>query len=238
MTVATPMIEVRGLGKMFTLHNQGGIRLPVLEAVDFDAAAGDCLVLAGPSGTGKSTLLRCLYGNYLATEGSIRVRAGDDWVELVGAPEQRILALRRDIIGYVSQFLRVIPRVSALDVVAEPLRMAGIDAGEARERAAAMLRRLNVPQRLWGLAPATFSGGEQQRVNIARGFIARHPILLLDEPTASLDPDNRAVVVALIREARAAGRCLLGIFHDEEVRDAVASRVLALRPAQAAVELE
>ncbi|CUI70796.1 phosphonate C-P lyase system protein PhnL [Achromobacter xylosoxidans] len=238
MTVATPMIEVRGLGKMFTLHNQGGIRLPVLEAVDFDAAAGDCLVLAGPSGTGKSTLLRCLYGNYLATEGSIRVRAGDDWVELVGAPEQRILALRRDVIGYVSQFLRVIPRVSALDVVAEPLRMAGIDAGEARGRAAAMLRRLNVPQRLWGLAPATFSGGEQQRVNIARGFIARHPILLLDEPTASLDPDNRAVVVALIREARAAGRCLLGIFHDEEVRDAVASRVLALRPAQAAVELE
>ncbi|WYX09989.1 phosphonate C-P lyase system protein PhnL [Achromobacter xylosoxidans] len=236
MTVATPMIEVRGLGKMFTLHNQGGIRLPVLEAVDFDAAAGDCLVLAGPGH--RQTLLRCLYGNYLATEGSIRVRAGDDWVELVGAPEQRILALRRDVIGYVSQFLRVIPRVSALDVVAEPLRMAGIDAGEARERAAAMLRRLNVPQRLWGLAPATFSGGEQQRVNIARGFIARHPILLLDEPTASLDPDNRAVVVALIREARAAGRCLLGIFHDEEVRDAVASRVLALRPAQAAVELE
>ena len=238
MTVANPMIEVRALGKMFTLHNQGGIRLPVLEAVDFDAAAGDCLVLAGPSGTGKSTLLRCLYGNYLATEGSIRVRAGDDWVELVGAPEQRILALRREVIGYVSQFLRVIPRVSALDVVAEPLRMAGVEADEARERAAAMLRRLNVPPRLWGLAPATFSGGEQQRVNIARGFIARHPILLLDEPTASLDPDNRAVVVELIREARAAGRCLLGIFHDEEVRDAVASRVLALRPAQAAVELE
>lgn len=238
MTVANPMIEVRGLGKMFTLHNQGGIRLPVLEAVDFDAAAGDCLVLAGPSGTGKSTLLRCLYGNYLATEGSIRVRAGGDWVELVGAPEQRILALRRDVIGYVSQFLRVIPRVSALDVVAEPLRMAGVEADEARDRAAAMLRRLNVPPRLWGLAPATFSGGEQQRVNIARGFIARHPILLLDEPTASLDPDNRAVVVELIREARAAGRCLLGIFHDEEVRDAVASRVLALRPAQAAVELE
>lgn len=223
---------------MFTLHNQGGIRLPVLEAVDLDAAAGDCLVLSGPSGTGKSTLLRCLYGNYLATEGSIRVRAGDDWVELVGAPEQRILALRRDVIGYVSQFLRVIPRVSALDVVAEPLRLAGVEADEARERAAAMLRRLNVPPRLWGLAPATFSGGEQQRVNIARGFIARHPILLLDEPTASLDPDNRAVVLALIREARAAGRCLLGIFHDEEVRDAVASRVLALRPAQAAVELE
>ncbi|MCY1516142.1 Alpha-D-ribose 1-methylphosphonate 5-triphosphate synthase subunit PhnL [compost metagenome] len=234
MRATTPMIEVRGLGKMFTLHNQGGMRLPVLDAVDFDASAGDCLVLAGPSGTGKSTLLRCLYGNYLATEGSIRVRSGDQWVELVGAPEQRILALRRDVIGYVSQFLRVIPRVAALDVVAEPLRAAGVDAETARARAAALLQRLNVPARLWGLAPATFSGGEQQRVNIARGFIARHPVLLLDEPTASLDADNRKVVIELIHEARAEGRCLLGIFHDEEVRDAVATKILTLRPALAA----
>jgi alpha-D-ribose 1-methylphosphonate 5-triphosphate synthase subunit PhnL len=233
------MIEVRGLGKMFTLHNQGGMRLPVLDAVDFDASAGDCLVLAGPSGTGKSTLLRCLYGNYLATEGSIRVRSGDQWVELVGAPEQRILALRRDTIGYVSQFLRVIPRVAALDVVAEPLRAAGVDPEAARGRAAALLQRLNVPARLWGLAPATFSGGEQQRVNIARGFIARHPILLLDEPTASLDADNRQVVIELIREARVQGRCLLGIFHDAEVREAVATQTLELRPAlAAAAELE
>jgi len=233
MRATTPMIEARGLGKMFTLHNQGGMRLPVLEAVDFDASAGDCLVLAGPSGTGKSTLLRCLYGNYLATEGSIRVRAGDGWAELVGASEQRILALRRDVIGYVSQFLRVIPRVAALDVVAEPLRACGMDAEEARARAAALLQRLNVPARLWGLAPATFSGGEQQRVNIARGFIARHPILLLDEPTASLDADNRKVVIELIHEVRAQGRCLLGIFHDEEVRDAVATQILTLRPALA-----
>jgi alpha-D-ribose 1-methylphosphonate 5-triphosphate synthase subunit PhnL len=234
MSAKRTMVEARGLGKMFTLHNQGGMRLPVLESVDFDAAAGDCLVLAGPSGTGKSTLLRCLYGNYLATEGSIRVRAGDQWVELVGAPEQRILALRRDVIGYVSQFLRVIPRVSALEVVAEPLRMAGVDGEEARARAAALLQRLNVPPRLWGLAPATFSGGEQQRVNIARGFIAGHPILLLDEPTASLDADNRRVVIELIHEALADGRCLLGIFHDAEVRDAVATQTLALRPAQPA----
>ncbi|WP_313620930.1 phosphonate C-P lyase system protein PhnL [Achromobacter sp.] len=231
MSDTKTMIEVRGLGKMFTLHNQGGMRLPVLESVDFDAGAGDCLVLAGPSGTGKSTLLRCLYGNYLATEGSISVRAGDEWLEMVGAPEQRILALRRDVIGYVSQFLRVIPRVSALEVVAEPLRMAGVDGDEARSRAATLLQRLNVPPRLWGLAPATFSGGEQQRVNIARGFIAGHPILLLDEPTASLDADNRQVVIDLIREARAAGRCLLGIFHDAQVRDAVATQTLALRPA-------
>ena len=238
MNASTFLIEVRGLGKMFTLHNQGGIRLPVLQGVDFEAGPGDCLVLAGPSGTGKSTLLRCLYGNYLATEGSIRVRDGADWVELTGAPEQRILRLRRDVIGYVSQFLRVIPRVATLDVVAEPLRERGVDAGQARDRAAELLARLNVPQRLWNLPPATFSGGEQQRVNIARGFIGGHPVLLLDEPTASLDADNRAVVVALIREAVAAGRCLVGIFHDEAVRDQVATRILPIRPAVPADALE
>ena len=238
MPPSDPLVQVRGLGKMFTLHNQGGIRLPVLQDVDFDAGPGDCMVLAGPSGTGKSTLLRCLYVNYLATEGSIRVRDGAHWVELTRAPEQAVLQLRRDVIGYVSQFLRVIPRVCTLDVVAEPLRERGLGADEAREQAAALLRRLNVPQRLWSLPPATFSGGEQQRVNIARGFIGGHPVLLLDEPTASLDADNRAVVVALIREAVAAGRCLIGIFHDEAVRDEVATRILPIQPAVAVGALE
>lgn len=232
------MIEVRGLGKMFTLHNQGGIRLPVLQAIDFDAGRGECLVLAGRSGTGKSTLLRCLYGNYLATEGTIRLRdtslEGAPWVSLTGAAEQQVLRLRREVIGYVSQFLRAIPRVSALDVVAEPLLQRGTALAAARERAAGLLARLNVPRRLWDLPPATFSGGEQQRVNIARGLIGGHPILLLDEPTASLDADNRAVVVALIQEALAEGRCLIGIFHDEAVRDAVATRLLPLQPATVA----
>jgi alpha-D-ribose 1-methylphosphonate 5-triphosphate synthase subunit PhnL len=240
MTQAAPkqtMIELRGLGKMFTLHNQGGIRLPVLRAIDFDAAAGECLVLSGPSGTGKSTLLRCLYGNYLATEGTIRLRdtAAQDapWVTLSHAPEQVILKLRRDVIGYVSQFLRAIPRVAALDVVADPLQQRGASRDEARARAATLLERLNLPRRLWDLPPATFSGGEQQRVNIARGLIGGHPILLLDEPTASLDADNRAVVVELIREALAEGRCLVGIFHDDAVREAVATRLLPLQPATA-----
>ncbi len=234
---AQTLIEVRGLGKMFTLHNQGGIRLPVLQSVDFEAARGECLVLSGRSGTGKSTLLRCLYGNYLATKGSIRLRdtsaEGAPRVELTNAPEQRVLRLRRDVIGYVSQFLRAIPRVGALDVVAEPLQQRGVDRNVARARAAALLERLNLPRRLWELPPATFSGGEQQRVNIARGLIGGHPILLLDEPTASLDADNRAVVIALIREALAEGRCLIGIFHDEAVRDAVATRLLPLQPATA-----
>lgn len=236
-TPAERLIEVRGLGKMFTLHNQGGIRLPVLRAIDFDAARGECLVLSGRSGTGKSTLLRCLYGNYLATEGAIRLRdtsaEGAPWVELTQAPEQRILHLRRHVIGYVSQFLRAIPRVSALDVVAEPLEQRGTSHEAARARAAVLLERLNLPRRLWDLPPATFSGGEQQRVNIARGLIGGHPILLLDEPTASLDADNRAVVIDLIREAQAEGRALIGIFHDEAVRDAVATRLLPLQPATA-----
>lgn len=229
------MIEVRGLHKLFTLHNQGGIRLPVLEDVHFDAGPGDCLVLAGPSGAGKSTLLRCLYGNYLPTEGSIRMRQGVQWVDIAQATEQQILALRRQTVAYVSQFLRVIPRVSTLDVVAEPLRQRGAPAEPARDRAAELLTRLNVPERLWSLAPATFSGGEQQRVNIARGLIGGHPILLLDEPTASLDADNRAVVIELIREARADGRCLIGIFHDEAARDAVATRLLPLQAAAPAM---
>jgi alpha-D-ribose 1-methylphosphonate 5-triphosphate synthase subunit PhnL len=230
------MIEARGLSKLFTLHNQGGITLPVLRDVSFDAASGECLVLSGPSGTGKSTLLRCLYGNYLATSGSIRVRDGDDWTDLTRAPEQRILQLRRDVIGYVSQFLRAIPRVATLDVVADPLRQRGVAIAPARERAAELLERLRLPRRLWDLPPATFSGGEQQRVNIARGFIGGHPLLLLDEPTASLDAGNREVVVALIRDAVAAGRCVVGIFHDDAVRDAVATRVLALEPASAALQ--
>lgn len=236
MTQRHIMMEARGLSKLFTLHNQGGITLPVLRDVSFDAARGECLVLSGPSGTGKSTLLRCLYGNYLATSGSIRVRDGDDWVDLTRAPEQRILQLRRDVIGYVSQFLRAIPRVSTLDVVADPLRQRGMAVDQARERAAALLERLRLPRRLWDLPPATFSGGEQQRVNIARGLIGGHPLLLLDEPTASLDAGNREVVVALIRDAVAEGRCVIGIFHDEAVRDAVATRVLALEPAAAALQ--
>lgn len=224
------MMQVRSLSKTFRLHHQAGIELPVLQAISFDAYAGECLVLSGPSGAGKSTLLRCLYGNYLASSGSIQVRDKGQWTALSGASEQLILRLRREAIGYVSQFLRVIPRVSALDVVAEPLRMSGIAAEEARARAASLLQRLNIPSRLFELPPGSFSGGEQQRVNIARGLIGGQPILLLDEPTASLDAENRQMVVALIQEALLAGRCVIGIFHDEAVKDALAKRAVQLQP--------
>lgn len=219
-------IVVSGLSKSFVMHLQGGVQLPVVGGVDFAVDAGECVVLGGPSGAGKSSILKMVYGNYGADGGQILIRDGERLIDVASAPPRRIVQLRASVVGYVSQFLRVIPRVSALDVVAEPLVSRGVDREEAKARAGALLDRLNVPRRLWGLPPATFSGGEQQRVNVARGFVTDHPILLLDEPTASLDAANRAVVVGLIAEKKAAGVAMLGIFHDEEVRVAVADRII------------
>lgn len=219
-------IEVVGLSKTFTLHQHHGLVLNVLSALSFSVNAGECLVLNGPSGAGKSTLLRTLYGNYLAAGGSIRVRHDGTWLELVGAEPRQVLGVRQRTLGYVSQFLRVIPRVATLDVVMEPALARGWSKPRAQARAEALLTRLNIPERLWQLAPGTFSGGEQQRVNIARGFMVEWPVLLLDEPTASLDERNRQVVLALIDEAKAAGSAVIGIFHDRQAREAVADRWL------------
>lgn len=221
----TPLV-VSEVSKSFTMHLRGGIVLPVVSNVSFSLRAGECAVLGGPSGVGKSSILKMLYGNYGADRGQIIVAHGGTLVDLATASPRAVIAVRRDTIGYVSQFLRTVPRVSALDVVAEPLTARGIEREAARARAAALLARLNLPERLWQLAPATFSGGEQQRVNIARGFITDHPVLLLDEPTASLDAANRQVVIDMIGEKKAAGTALLGIFHDQDVRDAVADRVI------------
>ena len=224
----TTMIRVEGLSKTFTLHNQGGVSYTVLDNVDFAVAAGECLVLDGRSGAGKSTLLRSLYGNYKPQTGHIWVRHSEHEIDLVNAPPRQVIALRRQTLGYVSQFLRVIPRVSTLEVVMEPGLALGLPREQCRERAAELLGQLNIPERLWGLAPSTFSGGEQQRVNIARGFINRYPLLLLDEPTASLDAENRAVVVGLINQAKAQGSAVVGIFHDAEVKRLVADRALSV----------
>jgi alpha-D-ribose 1-methylphosphonate 5-triphosphate synthase subunit PhnL len=224
------LIEVAGLSKTFTLHQQHGVVLNVLRGLNFSVRGGECLVLHGQSGAGKSTLLRTLYGNYLAAGGSIRVRHRGEWVELVGAEPRRVLEVRRQTLGYVSQFLRVIPRVATLDVVMEPALARGCSRVDAEARAKQLLARLNIPEALWQLAPGTFSGGEQQRVNIARGFMVDWSLLLLDEPTASLDERNRQVVLALIEEAKAAGSALIGIFHDRAAREAVADRYLDMSP--------
>jgi alpha-D-ribose 1-methylphosphonate 5-triphosphate synthase subunit PhnL len=230
INAGAPAVRVRGLAKTFVLHNQGGAELRVLESRSFDVHAGECVALQGRSGSGKSTLLKCLYANYRASAGSIRIGA----LELTTASPRELLRVRRETVGYVSQFLRVIPRVPALAVVAEPLlevsREDGSDdapaAAAARHEAEQLLLRLRIPMRLWSVAPATFSGGEQQRINIARGLIRKRPVLLLDEPTASLDAENRFTVTTMINEAREQGAAIVGIFHDRAVRDAVATRVL------------
>jgi len=222
----TALLSVRDVAKTFTMHLRDGVVLPVVEEVSFEVHAGECVVLGGPSGAGKSSILKMVYGNYAVDSGSIQLTHLGESIDLASADPRMVLALRRDTIGYVSQFLRTVPRVSALDVVAEPLVIRGADRDAARERAKLLLDRLNLPERLWALPPATFSGGEQQRVNIARGFITDHPVLLLDEPTASLDAVNRAVVVEMIAEKKQAGAALLGIFHDEDVRAEVADRIV------------
>lgn len=219
------MIHVQNVSKTFVLHQQNGVRLQVLQNASLEVNSGECVVLHGHSGSGKSTLLRSLYANYLPDEGHIRIRHNDEWVDLVQAPARKVLDVRRTTIGWVSQFLRVIPRISALDVVMQPLLDLGVPRETCAAKAASLLTRLNVPERLWHLAPSTFSGGEQQRVNIARGFIVDYPILLLDEPTASLDDKNSAAVVALIEQAKARGAAIVGIFHDESVRSRVADRL-------------
>ena len=223
-------IELADVAKAFTLHNQGGAVIPVLTGAHLAVAPGECVALTGPSGAGKSTLMRMIWGNYLAASGRILVGG----VDVARASPREVLALRRRTLGYVSQFLRVVPRVPTLDVVAEPLLALGVDADEARGRAAALLARLRIPETLWGLSPTTFSGGEQQRVNIARGFVHPYPALLLDEPTASLDPANRETVLALVEEAKAQGAAIVGIFHDAAARARVADRevdVSAFAPA-------
>jgi alpha-D-ribose 1-methylphosphonate 5-triphosphate synthase subunit PhnL len=225
------LIKIKYLSKSFQLHLQGGATLPVLEAVSLTANAGECVAITGHSGTGKSTLLKCLYANYRTQAGSAQVWHRDDWVDMATAHERDILQVRRYTMGYVSQFLRVIPRVPAIEIVMAPLIAIGVSHGVARQRAQALLESLNIPSRLWTLPPATFSGGEQQRVNIARGFAAAPPVMLLDEPTAALDERNRHAVIELIRGARQRGAVVLGIFHEEAVRGAVATRCFQLHPA-------
>jgi alpha-D-ribose 1-methylphosphonate 5-triphosphate synthase subunit PhnL len=219
------VLQVSDLAKSFTLHNQQGAHYDVFVGANFELRQGECLVLSGKSGSGKSTLLRMLYANYLATTGSIKVRQQNDWVEMVDQDLHVLLQLRKQTIGYVSQFLRVIPRIPALDVVMQPLIELGETEQSSQHKAQALLSRLNLPEHLWSLAPSTFSGGEQQRVNIARGFIVDYPIMLLDEPTASLDELNKNVVVDLINEAKQRGTAMVGIFHDQDVRDKVVDRV-------------
>ena len=222
----TAMIDVADARKTFTMHLQGGIELPVVRGVTFHVDPGECVVLSGPSGAGKSSILKMIFGNYRCDSGRIGIRHRGVLVDLAAAEPRQVLNVRRSTIGYVSQFLRAVPRVATIDVVAEPLIVNGMARADAQVRAGALLHRLNIPERLWQLPPATFSGGEQQRVNIARGFISDLPILLLDEPTASLDAANRAVVVELVAEKKRQGVAMVAIVHDDEIRHLIADRIV------------
>jgi alpha-D-ribose 1-methylphosphonate 5-triphosphate synthase subunit PhnL len=226
----TAMLRTEAFGKAFHLHLQGGLRMKVLADVTLAVRAGECIALVGPSGAGKSTLLRSLYGNYRADSGHIVLRHEGLEIDIARADPRLVVQVRARTLGYVSQFLRVVPRVPSLEIVVEAARDMTHDAAHAA--AAELLLRLNIPPRLHGLPPATFSGGEQQRVNLARGFIGRHPVLLLDEPTASLDNANRDIVIGMIQEAKRDGVAIIGIFHDTEVRDAVADQLYHVRPIQ------
>ncbi|MGV3549376.1 phosphonate C-P lyase system protein PhnL [Rhizobium sp.] len=226
-------IALRDVSKSFTLHERR-IERTIFESVSLSARPEECLALAGRSGTGKSTLMRMIYGTYKATSGQILVGSPSGFVDLVTADPWTILALRRRGLGYVSQFLNVLPRVSALEVVAEPLVALGMESSQAERRAAEMLERLDIDRSLWQLSPLTFSGGEQQRVNIARAFITHYDVLLLDEPTASLDALNRDRVVGIIREALHRGSTIIGIFHDQATADQIVSRKIQLSDFQGA----
>ena len=214
------MINIENVSKNFVLHNQNSATIPVMENANLLVKAGECVGLTGSSGAGKSTLMRMVYGNYLTQGG--RIVVGD--LDIVTALPREILNLRRDTLGYVSQFLRVVPRVPTLDVVSEPMLAVGVEREAAHARARMLLTKLRIPERLWSLSPLTFSGGEQQRVNIARGFAHEYPAMLLDEPTASLDGENREIVLSLIEEAKDRGAAIIGIFHDEAARNRVCDR--------------
>jgi alpha-D-ribose 1-methylphosphonate 5-triphosphate synthase subunit PhnL len=222
----TSVLEVADVSKSFTMHLRGGVTLPVVQALGFSVQSGECVVLNGPSGAGKSSILKMIFGSYRCDHGSIRVLHDGKCTDLTRAAPREVIALRKQVIAYVSQFLRVIPRVAAIDVVAEPLLACGIASDIAIRRAGDLLTRLNVPARLWPLPPATFSGGEQQRVNIARGLVGEHALLLLDEPTASLDAENCAGVIALINERKRAGAAIVAIVHDGDARGAIADQLV------------
>ena len=192
--------------------------------INFRVNKGEVVALTGNSGTGKSTLLKLIYGSYVISKGDVLISD----INIRKSSPRDILKLRKNKLGYVSQFLRVVPRVPTIDVVIEPLLEIGCEKKIALKKAQEILERLNIPKNLWNLSPLTFSGGEQQRVNIARGFIHNYPYLLLDEPTASLDQNNKNVVLDLIEKAKLNGSAIIGIFHDETARNKVATREVNL----------
>ncbi|BET68642.1 ATP-binding cassette domain-containing protein [Opitutales bacterium ASA1] len=223
------ILEVQNVSKHFHLHVQNDKRIPALDDVTFDMERGEILGLTGKSGSGKSSLMKCIYRTYLVSSGRILLHLEDgSTVDLAAAGEHEVLRVRRTEMFYCSQFLSVIPRVPAVDVVAESLTRKGRSQDEARTIARELLSRLGLPQELWDAFPATFSGGEQQRVNIARAIIAAPRFLLVDEPTASLDQKTKDVVIDLVLALKNRGTSVVLITHDQHTLERMADRRLHL----------
>ena len=218
------MIQIKNLNKSFELYNQNNTNINVFKNINFKVDKGEVVALTGNSGTGKSTLLKLIYGSYVISKGDVLIAD----VNVRKSSPRDILNLRKNKLGYVSQFLRVVPRVPTIEVVIEPLLDIGCEKKIALKKGQEILEILKIPKNLWNLSPLTFSGGEQQRVNIARGFIHNYPYLLLDEPTASLDQNNKNIVLHLIEKAKLNGSAIIGIFHDEIARNKVATREVNL----------
>lgn len=226
------MLKVDNLSKVFNVHILGYKVVEGCDGVSFIVDRGEFLGISGPNGTGKSTILKCIYRTYLPTGGDIwydTVLYGQ--VNLATIADHVVIGIRHKEIGYVSQFLKVIPRVSAIDIVAEPLLFKnGASPEEAKTKAGELLERLGISPKLFDAYPATFSGGEQQKVNIARAIIWKPRLLLLDEPTASLDKDSTAIVMELLKELRNEGTSMVGIFHDERLIESITDRIYRLNP--------
>jgi len=222
------VLSVDGLSKTFDMHALGDTQVVGLDDVSFDVREGEFLAVVGESGSGKSSLLKCLYRTYDPTAGRIRYHGSDGEVDLASCSDRTVIDLRGDTICYTSQFLDEIPRVPAVDVVARPLVEQGLDREAARERARDLLAALSVPEQLWAAYPATFSGGERQRVNLAQALAPKPELLLLDEPTSALDPETRAAAIDLLSTYLGPETTVVGVFHDTDVVEAVADRVLVL----------
>jgi len=232
-----PVLQVEGYGKLFQIHEQNKL-IPSSHNVSFTVRAGEMTALIGPTGAGKSSVLKGIYRSYLPSTGRIlyRTALGHE-LDLVLASEHQILELRRHEISFVTQFLHCLPRQATLDVVAQPLFSIGTAREEARQRAAELLSAMKLPERLWSVSPATFSGGERQRVNLARGFITKPRLLLLDEPTASLDPATAECVIGIIERLKTEGTAMLAIFHHPETTRRLADQVVELASPPAVEEL-
>lgn len=223
------ILEVESVDKSFTLHNVDGRTVKALGNICFTMNSGEHVALAGSSGAGKSTLLRTIYRTYRADRGAINFTLPNGArVDLTRLTDNEVVEIRGREIGYVSQFLRAQPRRAVIDVVVRAGISRGMQVDEARERAKASLRRLNIGESLWDVHTAVLSGGEKQRVNIAAGLISPPRLLLLDEPVAALDPTNRGHAIDLIAELSTMGVAVLAVFHDLDAIARLSSRVLVM----------